>query len=120
MNSPTPTNTPVLFTDDAPTDTPSGERLAVEDEFDILTTKFVIVELAVLFPISKDVLVKLTFAPTFAPTEKFPVLIEIVEEFTNEFTELLPTLKEDAAAVRLAIPSEVNAVLLATKLDPTV
>ena len=120
MNSPTPTNNPVLLTAEAPTNNPSGDMFDVDVEFDTLTTELVIVELAVLFPSSNEVFDNLTFAPTFAPTEKFPVPIEIVEELTNEFTELLPTLKEEVAAVRLANPSEVKAVLLAIKLDPTV
>ena len=118
VNSPIPTKTPVLLTTDAPTTRFKGVRLALDVEFDRLTNAFVTTELAVLLPINIEVFVKLTLAPTLAPTEKLPVPVKIDDELMNELTLELPILIDDVVDVRFARPDNTTTVLFTTKLDP--
>ena len=84
------------------------------------------VEFTVLFPIENITVVSLTFAPTFAPKLKLPVVVENTEELTCVFTELLPICK--ATVVRLTfaptlapdvkLPALIEINVLLTTADP--
>ena len=66
----------------------NGERLAVEELFEIFINTEFANTLTVLLPILISVVVNLTLAPTFAPSTKLPVLTDNIEVLTeNEPTE---------------------------------